>query len=165
MGIYGDTTANSGEDNMAFDPINTQEELDKVIQSRIERERKAIESRYSDYDALKLQVADLTQKLKDEQTKHSDTVKQITDLQNAVKGYELEVLKTNIAQETGIPFALRGRLQGNTEEEIRKDAETLVGLIGQKDTKPATPPAPAPKLNETVGTPDPFMEMAKKLGG
>ena len=48
---------------MAFDPINTQEELDKVIQSRIERERKAIESRYSDYDALKLQVADLTQKL------------------------------------------------------------------------------------------------------
>lgn len=165
MGIYGDTTANSGEDNMAFDPINTQEELDQIIQARIERERKTLETKYSDYDALKTQVADLTQKLKDEQTKHSDTVKQIADLQNAVKGYELEALKTNIAQETGIPFALRGRLQGNTEEEIRKDAETLVGLIGQKDTKSQTPPAPAPKLNEQVDTnpPDPFREMAKKF--
>lgn len=150
---------------MAFDPINTQEELDKVIQSRIERERKAIESRYSDYDALKLQVADLTQKLKDEQTKHSDTVKQIADLQDKVHGYELETLKTNIAQETGIPFALRGRLQGTTEEEIRKDAETLAGLIGAKDTTPKTIPAPAPRLNETDAKTDPFMEMAKKLGG
>ena len=147
---------------MAFTPINTQEELDQVIQARIERERKAVETKYSDYEALKAQVTDLTQRLKDEQTRHSDTVKQIADLQDAVKGYELEALKTNIAQETGIPFALRGRLQGTTEEEIRKDAETLAGLIGQKDTKPA-PPAPAPKLNESVGTPDPFMEMVKNM--
>lgn len=147
---------------MAF-PINTQEELDQVIQARIERERKAVETKYSDYEALKAQVTDLTQRLKDEQTRHSDTVKQISDLQDAVKGYELEALKTNIAQETGIPFALRDRLQGSTEEEIRKDAETLAGLIGKKDEKPATPPAPAPKLNEPVGTPDPFMEMVKNM--
>lgn len=150
---------------MAFNPINTQEELDQIIQQRIERERKTIMAQYADYDALKTQVTDLTQKLKDEQTKHSDTVKQIADLQNKVHGYEVEALKTIVAQETGIPFALRGRLQGTTEAEIRKDAETLAGLIGAKDTTPKTIPAPAPRLNETDAKTDPFLEMAKKLGG
>lgn len=150
---------------MSFNPINTQEEFDQAIQQRIERERKTIMAQYADYDALKTQVTELTQKLKDEQTRHSDTVKQIVDLQDKVKGYELEALKTNIANETGIPFALRGRLQGSTEEEIRKDAETLAGLIGKKDEKPDTPPAPAPRLNETATKADPFMDMAKKLGG
>ena len=145
---------------MAFNPINTQEELDQIIQQRIERERKTIMAQYADYDALKTQVTDLTQKLADEKSKHTDTVKQIADLQDKVHGYEVEALKTNIANETGIPFALRGRLQGSTEEEIRKDAETLAELIG----KP-TPPAPAPKLNEPVDTtpPDPYREMAKKF--
>lgn len=153
---------------MAFTPINTQEELDQIIQQRIERERSTIEKKFSDYDALKEQNGTLQQQLADQKQKHADTVKQISDLQNKVHGYEVESLKTKIANETGIPFALRDRLQGDTEEEIRKDAEALAGLIGTpKD--PKTPPAPAPRLNENgaTGKPDPLMEMAKsfKFGG
>lgn len=151
---------------MAFTPINTQEELDQIIQQRLDRERRNIESRFSDYDSLKNQVTDLTQKNTDAKTKLADAEKQISDLQNKVKGHELEELKTKIAQETGIPFALRGRLQGSTEEEIRKDAEVLAGVIGGTE-KPKNPPAPAPKLNEKTGEPDPLLEMAKsfRFGG
>lgn len=156
---------------MPFTPINTQEEFDQRIQERIERERRNIESKYSDYDSLKKENTDLKKEntdLKkqsdDLKQKHSDAEKQISDLQNKVKGYELEALKTNIAQETGIPFALRGRLQGTTEEEIRKDAETLAGLIGEnKEQKPIKPPAPAPKLNDGGNGADPYAEMVKNL--
>ncbi len=144
---------------MAFTPINTQEELDNLIQQRLDRERKTIEAKYADYDALKTRVEDLTQKLADAKSKSTETEKQIADLQNAVKGYEVENLKTKIAQETGIPFALRGRLQGTTEEEIRKDAETLAGVIGENTKKPT---APAPKLNEGPKA-DPLLEMAKSF--
>jgi len=36
-----------------FKVINTQEELDSVIKDRIERERKSISEKYSDYEELK----------------------------------------------------------------------------------------------------------------
>lgn len=148
---------------MPFEVIDTQEKFDIAIQTRLERERKSIESKYADYEPMKTKITDLEQQLSNANQKNVEMEKQLKELQNTVKGFELEALKTKIANETGIPFALRGRLQGTTEEEIRKDAEMLSGLM--KDMKPATPPAPAPKLNETVGTPDPLMEMAKKLGG
>lgn len=148
---------------MAFNPINTQEELDQIIQQRLERERKTLETKYADYDSLKTRIEELTNQLTDAKQKRTEAEKQVADLQNAVRAAELETLKGNIAAETGIPFALRGRLQGTTEEEIRKDAEMLTGLIGEA-TKRATPPAPAPKLNEDAGTSsDPIMAMVKNM--
>ena len=148
---------------MPFEVIDTQEKFDIAIQPRLERERRSIESKYADYEPMKTKITDLEQKLANANQKNVETEKQLLALQNEVSGYKLEALKTKVANETGIPFALRDRLQGTTEEEIRKDAEMLSVLM--KDMKPSTPPAPAPKLNETVGTPDPLMEMAKKLGG
>lgn len=147
---------------MPFEPITTQEQLDLLIQQRIDRERKTIMSQYADYDALKKQVEDLTKNLTDEKTKRTDTEKQIADLQSKVTAAQLEQLKTNIAVEMNIPLALRDRLSGTTEEEIRKDAETFSGLIGTKtETKPT---APAPKLNDSGNSkPDPLLEMARNL--
>ena len=45
---------------MEFKVINTQEEFDAAIKDRLERERKTVESKFSDYDSLKTQIADLT---------------------------------------------------------------------------------------------------------
>lgn len=153
---------------MAFNPINTQEELDTIIQQRLERERKTIETKYADYEALQKKIEDLTtqlteakQKRTDAEQRSAEAVKQVADLQNAVKAAELETLKGNIAAETGIPFALRGRLQGTTEEEIRQDAAMLSDLI--EKGKPARPAPPAPKLNEGVESSDPLMAMVKNM--
>jgi hypothetical protein len=41
-----------------------------------------------------------------------------------------------IAHETGLPYELAERLSGTTEEDIRKDAETLAQFTSQA---PATP--------------------------
>ena len=41
-----------------FEAITTQEQLDAVIKDRLERERKTLTEKYSDYDDLKERVSD-----------------------------------------------------------------------------------------------------------
>ena len=148
---------------MPFEPITTQEQLDQIIQQRIERERTTIMKQYADYDALKQSNADLKEQIANAKNSRADLEKQITDLQSAVKTAEVERLKTNIAAEMNIPLALRDRLTGTTEEEIRKDAETFAGLIGGTKAEPTKPAAPAPRLNDNAGKPDPLMDMVKNF--
>ena len=67
----------------------------------------------------------------------------VDELQNTIKKYEVKDLKTNIAIQAGIPLELAGRLSGETEEEIKADAEKLAGLITtQKPTLPLKPTEP-----------------------
>lgn len=41
-----------------------------------------------------------------------------------------------IAHENGIPYELANKLSGDTEEAIKKDAETFAKFIGKKQTAP-----------------------------
>lgn len=135
---------------MSFTPIETQEDLDRIIGERLKREREATEKKYADYDAVK-EKADKYDALAKE---HQEQIEKLqTDLQNAtdkIAGHEQVVsdlkkraadaetanLKHRIAHEANIPFELAGRLTGSTEEELRKDAETLGMFVGQKTTAP-----------------------------
>ena len=42
-----------------------------------------------------------------------------------MKGYETSSVKMRIAHENGIPYELAGRLSGDNEEAIKKDAESM----------------------------------------
>ena len=120
---------------MAFEIIDTQEKFDAAISERLRRERETVSKKYADYDELKQKAAE------DNAKKYSDYDTKLADLQAKVKGYETVSVKTRIAHETGIPYELAGRLSGNTEEEIRKDAETLSKYIGStKKTAPLRTP-------------------------
>lgn len=131
-----------GHDMSDFKSIETQEELDKIIKARIARERE----RFSDYDELKKQL----ETLKEENTKltsivdeNSEVKKQVSELQNQIKQFETEKLKTKIASEFGIPINIANRLSGEDEESIRTDAESLSSFF-----KPQAPlPNPEQSLN------------------
>lgn len=119
-----------------FKPITTQEEFDAAIKSRLARERETVSKQFSDYDDLKKQVEDLTKEkaaFTKTSQKHADDIKGLQDQLDAanakVKGYELDALKTAVAIEKGLPLELRSRLTGNTEEEIKADADSLVELF------------------------------------
>lgn len=121
-----------------FKPIETQEALDAIIKSRLERNTKSvtdsvtaeITKKYEGYispeDAKKSadQIADLTGKLKDSETK-------VADLTAKISAHEISSVKMKIALETGLPPALAERLNGSTEEELKKDAETLLQFAKQ----------------------------------
>lgn len=102
-----------------FTPINTQEEFDAAIADRIKRERE----KYSDYNDLKQAAAD-------HQKTVNDLNAQIATLKTQNSAYETASVKTRIAHEMGLPYEFASRLKGDTEEDIRKDAETMKGFVG-----------------------------------
>ena len=119
-----------------FKPINTQEEFDAAIKDRLERER----GKFSDYESLKTQVGTLT-------TERDTAVQQLSDANAKIKTYETNSVKMRIAQEKGLPAEMALRLTGETEEDIAKDADSMVQIF--KATK-----GTAPLFDNTSGAGD-----------
>lgn len=109
-----------------FKPITTQEEFNAAVDARLQQEL----AKYSDYDDLKKKNGDY------EKTLAANSMT-IATLQGQVKGYEVGAIKSKVAKELGIPDGMAGRLSGETEEEIRKDAEGMAPLFSK--TTPAAP--------------------------
>lgn len=153
------TAAESGERNnhmSEFTAINTQEEFDAAIKSRLERERNTIAKQYeeklSDYENLKTKCADyddlksnlekltgekasLETAAKENADKMQSLNEQLTEANAKVKTFELDQIKTSAAIEAGIPVEFRNRLAGDSEEAIRKDAESLAALFQAQNNK------------------------------
>jgi len=115
--------------------------LEKEVIDQIMKEHgKAIQSaKPQDYDEIKEENERLKQRIGElegtvEELKgYKD---QLTEKDNLIKEYELKNVKYRIAVETGIPLALADRLSGKSEEEIKKDAESLASFINQKSKLP-----------------------------
>lgn len=54
---------------------------------------------------------------------------EIADLKSRNLSHERSLLRSKIAYETGLPYELSERLSGETEAEIRADAEKLSGYV------------------------------------
>lgn len=123
-----------------FKPIETQEALDAILKDRLDRQKKSVtdeikkqyEGWISPEDAKKStdEITALTGKL-------SDSEKTIADLTAKNSAYEISSVKMRIAHETGLPYELAERLSGSTEDEIRKDAETLSQFTSQAQATPS----------------------------
>lgn len=104
---------------MEFTPINTQEEFESRVREV-----------YGDVGNLQQQLKTVT----GERDTHANT---IADLQKQVKGFETAALRQRIAREKGIPPEMADRLSGETEKDIRADADVVAGIF-----KSAKGPAP-----------------------
>lgn len=128
---------------MEFTPIMTQADFDAAISDRLKRERETVSKRYADYDDLKEKVSTYEKQLSDQamqiqeaadkQAAHDKTV---ADMTAKLKSYETASVKTRIALELGLPYELAGRLTGDTEDAIRKDAETFAKFVGKQKAAP-----------------------------
>lgn len=137
-----------------FTAITTQEQLDAVIGERLKREREGAAKKYGDYDNLKSKVAayekqigEMTRAAEEQAQRYADYDQRLAGLQAQVKDQETAAIKTRVALESGIPYELVGRLAGETEEDIRRDAEALAKFVG----KGSTPPPPL-RSTEPAGT-------------
>lgn len=131
---------------MSFTKIETQEQFDEAIKERIARvekqTREAVEQeltkKYSDYEELKKQnesYAGQVSKFNEEKSKFEATIadnsKKIDELTAQSKAHETNSVKMRIALEQGLPYELATRLNGATEEEIKKDCEGLLKMVGK----------------------------------
>lgn len=135
-----------------FKPITTQEELDLVIGERLKRQEESLAKKYADYDAIKGEKANLEKELAEmrslveKSSANTGTLeKTIEELTGKVRNYELSSLRTRYAMENGIPYHLAGRIAGDDEESIKKDAQSLAEFF-----KSQNPPPPL-KNNEPKG--------------
>lgn len=124
---------------MTFKAIETQEELDRIIQDRLQRER----DKFSDYDELKKtnqdyekQIGSLQAEIDTSSQKIKTHDQVVADLNSKITGYETNDLKTRIALKHGLPIDLADRLTGDDEASITADAEKLAGFVKQKPTVP-----------------------------
>lgn len=133
-----------------FKPITTQEEFNAAVDARLQQEL----AKYSDYDDLKKKNGDYEKTL-------AANSKTIATLQGQVKGYEVGAIKSKVAKELGIPDGMAGRLSGETEEEIRRDAEGMAPFFSKN-----TPAAPLADTETTTnGKNENLRNMLQNLRG
>ena len=129
-----------------FTPITTQEEFDKAIQKRLaQKEREMTESfkEYMSPSDVKELRAECERKIKDaqdavkvveEKLKAKDlAVSEITKRAEVAEG---SLLKNKIAYENKLPLELASRLIGDTEDELKADAEKLASLVRPSSAPP-----------------------------
>ena len=139
-----------------FKPINSQEELNTIIADRIRRAEEAAKKPYADYDSLKTKtesyektIADLNDKIKGYEDEKAKSGTQVQELQDKIKSYETKATKIKIAHEVGIPYDIAERLTGDSEDDIRKDAENMARFIAQPQEAPLGNPEPAAATDDT----------------
>lgn len=119
-----------------FSPITTQEEFDRAIGDRLKRERETIRKEFEGYLSPEAERKKYEGYLSpaDEKKKYEGylTPEQAAEKDKKLKAYETDSVKTRIAREMGIPYDLAGRLMGEDEASIKKDAESLAKILGKE---------------------------------
>lgn len=134
-----------------FQPIESQEALDRIIGERLSRERE----KYADYDDLKTvaqNVATAEEKAAEWQTKYE-----------SLAGELVEARRVNIATEFGVPADL---LVGADVDAMRDHAEKIAALIEASKAErvandvPDAPVAPVvPRVGDQQAEPSPFASL------
>lgn len=145
-----------------FKPIETQEELNAIIQRRIEQAKRSAEQelagKYADYEDLKAK-AQTADNLKAELETKNNRIAELEPLEDKVHTYEIDSVKTRVALEEGLPYKFAERLTGTDEESIRADAKSMAKLIGANQGAPLGGAEPV----KTGSKEDAYRQMARDL--
>lgn len=136
---------------MTFKVIETQEELDQIIQERLNRQKE----KFADYDEIKARNSELESEvgtLKATLEKTNANAKSheqiVSDLNAKIADYETANLRIKIALQNGLPIDLADRLVGSDEESIKADAERLASFVSKKAQTPPPLKNQEPPLGE-----------------
>ena len=112
-----------------FKTINTQEELNSIIQERLNKEKQKISTIEKENEDLQKQFDEINQK-------YNTSEEAMEKLRKEVETHKMNELKRNIAKQNGLADELSSRLMGNTEEELEADAKRLSEIFKVKRVQP-----------------------------
>lgn len=143
-----EVTAIAGEQSTEPAPVAdefkapaTQDELDRIIQGRLDRERK----RFGDYDDLKARAAKLDEIEEANKTEAQKLADRAEAAEKRAAEYESKAMRSDVAADKGVPVAL---LSGSTKEELEASADALLAFRGEQ--KSAVPSSSSlSKVNST----------------
>lgn len=105
--------------------FETQEELDGFMKDRVERERKKVSEQFADYDTLKSTVEDVNKKLTGFESEKKSLEEQLQEKSKAVEAEKLNTVRVEVRNEFGLTKDHDRFLLGETEDEIKANAEIL----------------------------------------
>lgn len=154
-----------------FEPITTQEQLDKIIGDRLKREKESTAKKYEGYlspdDVANLkagydkQIADLQSASDAQAKKYEKYDKDLAERDAKIKQYETASVKARVAHETGLSYDAIQFIQGDDEDSIKASAQSLKTLMGQ--AKPA--PAPLADPDKSGGGKADYKSLLHNLRG
>lgn len=119
--------------------LMTQDEVNKLVGAEKAKAKSKAEAdaaeKYKDFEDFKTKAEKYDSDLGLKDTK-------IKELEDKVKKYESDSVKTKIARAAGLPDEMADRLRGASEEEMKADAEALAKLVTKKDVAPLGDPEP-----------------------
>ena len=123
--------------NQEFTPITSQDQLNSIIGDRVKRAQESAEKKYADFispEDHQKALADANKAFDDYKKAHEGDEQTIADLTAKNKAYETASLKSRIAHEVGLDYAWISRINGEDEQSIRADAESIKKLVGTGTT-------------------------------
>lgn len=127
------------------DNLLTQTEVDKVVESRLDRQKK----QYADYDDLKEKAGKVDSITKDYDDKIKSKDDEIKTLKGELGKSKLETTKVKLVGEFKLTDELAEFVTGDTEDEMRKRAEKLSKGIGKGGHKINKTPKPDEKASDS----------------
>lgn len=127
-----------------FTPITSQEEFDRALSKRLERER----SKFADYDEIKTKAAEFDKVAEASKTELQKALERAEAAEKRAQAFEAKEQRqqwaTEIVKGSDVPAAA---LRGSTREELAEHFEVLKGLVskpgGHRTATPPGKPAPA----------------------
>lgn len=142
-------TEETNEQGSTFEPVTSQEALDKIVQARIARER----AKFSDYDELKAAAGKLAEIEESQKTEAQRAEERLAAAEKRAAELEIKAERAEVAAEKGVPVAL---LTGSTRDELEAAADALIEFKGTQDQRRVPNTWDRPEKNMTVA--DQFAE-------
>ncbi len=117
------------EGNTDFKPITSQEQLNRIIQERVNREKKKSEEVTNQISTISKQLEELTEKYQEAEKSSSELAEKYKKLQTENEMYAKNALKQKVATESNLPASAVEFLQGDTDEELAQSAAKLRSLL------------------------------------
>ncbi len=129
-----------------FKVIETQEDFDRAINDRLERERNTVRKEFEGFmspeDVQKKYGNYMSQEDVQEKYKNFISPEDAAQKDAEINSLKLKEKRVSVAMEVGIPYELAGKITGDTEEDMKKDAEILAGFLKKNNPYPSYDPEP-----------------------
>lgn len=138
----GDNTGNAGD---GFKAPASQAELDRIVQSRLERER----AKFADYDELKARaekVSELEESSKSELQKAQERAEAA---ERALSEVQSKAVRAEVAAAKGVPVEL---LTGDSKESLEASADAILAFRDQTARKGNYAPSEGRSTTDSVNT-------------
>lgn len=120
-----------------FTPIQSQDDLNKVINDRLRRERE----KFSDYEDAKRKASEFDKLQEKNKTDLEKEQTRATEAEKRAEAAEAKTLKAEVALAKGIPAKF---LVGSTKEELEAHADELIAFRGEQKPGKQTIPSLTP---------------------